>query len=118
MRLVPYQSDDHAVEVEEEHDKVEAELDEGFFFVHVQFPEYLRCVEEMLVVEDPVSLMLARGTQLVRCSDGERGGMRSSLFRIVGKQRQIQDQSDPVSVDQEERCEEGVDSGFGNDVGV
>ena len=30
MRLISYQSDDHAVEVEEEHNEVEAELDEGF----------------------------------------------------------------------------------------
>jgi hypothetical protein len=30
MRLVADEGDDHAVEVEEEHDKVEAELDEGF----------------------------------------------------------------------------------------
>ena len=30
MRLVPYQRDDHAVKVKEEHDEVEAELDERF----------------------------------------------------------------------------------------
>ena len=30
MRFVPNQRDDHAVEVEEEHDEVEAEFDEGF----------------------------------------------------------------------------------------
>lgn len=30
MALVSDQGDDHAVEVEEEHDEVEAELDEGF----------------------------------------------------------------------------------------
>lgn len=41
MRLVPYQGDDHAVEVEEEHDEVKAELDEGFLLVHVQLAENL-----------------------------------------------------------------------------
>ncbi len=30
MRFVPYQRDDHAVQVEEEHDQVEAKLDERF----------------------------------------------------------------------------------------
>jgi hypothetical protein len=30
VRLIADEGDDHAVEVEEEHDKVEAELDEGF----------------------------------------------------------------------------------------
>jgi hypothetical protein len=30
VRLVANEGDDHAVEVEEEHDEVEAELDEGF----------------------------------------------------------------------------------------
>ena len=30
VRLVADKGDDHAVEVEEEHDEVEAELDEGF----------------------------------------------------------------------------------------
>ena len=30
MCFVAYQGDDHAVEVEEEHDEVEAEFDEGF----------------------------------------------------------------------------------------
>lgn len=30
MRLIPYQRDDHAVEVEEEHQEVEAEFHEGF----------------------------------------------------------------------------------------
>ena len=73
MCFVAYQGDDHAVEVEEEHDEVEAEFDEGFLerggwsamgipdcyvqetnlFVDVQFAEYLGCVEEMLVVENP-----------------------------------------------------------------
>jgi len=31
--LVPDQGDDHAVEVEKEHDEVETELDEGFLFL-------------------------------------------------------------------------------------
>lgn len=30
MRFIPYQRDNHAVEVEEEHEEVKAEFDEGF----------------------------------------------------------------------------------------
>ena len=52
MRLVAYQGDDHAVQVEEEHEEVKAEFDEGFFLVDVEFAEDLGCVEEVLVVED------------------------------------------------------------------
>ena len=52
--LVPDQSDDHRVEVEEEHQKVETELDEGLLLVHVELPEDLRGVKQVLVLEDPV----------------------------------------------------------------
>lgn len=51
MRLVPYQRDDHAVKVEEEHEEMKAELDEGFLLVDVEFAEDFGCVEEVLVVE-------------------------------------------------------------------
>jgi hypothetical protein len=33
MRLVADEGDDHAVQVEEEHDQVETELDEGFLLI-------------------------------------------------------------------------------------
>ena len=51
--LVPDKSDDHRVEVEEEHQKVETKLDERFLLVHVELPEDLRGVEQVLVLEDP-----------------------------------------------------------------
>lgn len=57
--LVSDKSDDHGVEVEEEHQQVEAELDEGFLLVHVQLPEDLGSVEQVLVLEDPVGTLLA-----------------------------------------------------------
>lgn len=34
VRLVPNEGDNHAVQVEKEHDKVEAKLDEGFLREH------------------------------------------------------------------------------------
>ena len=83
MALILDQGDDHAVQVEEEHDEVEAELDEGFLWkgvsyngrrsrevkdgaegatnllVDVEFPEDLRCVQKVGVVNDPTDVRLA-----------------------------------------------------------
>lgn len=52
--LVPDQSDDHAVEVEEEHKQVETKLDERLLLVHIKLPEDLRGVKQVLVLKDPV----------------------------------------------------------------
>lgn len=48
----------------------------------------------------------------------ERERERASLLGVVGEQRQVQYQGYPVPVDEEEGGEEGVDAGFGHDVGV
>jgi hypothetical protein len=63
VRLVSNKRDDHAVQVEEEHDEVEAELEKAFLLVHVQFPEDLGRVEEVLVVHDPVKIRLVSHVQ-------------------------------------------------------
>jgi hypothetical protein len=52
-RLVSDQGDNHAVEVEEEHEQVEAQFDERLLLVHVELAEDLGGVEEVLVFEDP-----------------------------------------------------------------
>lgn len=65
MGLVAYEGDDHAVEVEEEHDEVEAELDEGFALVDVEFAEDLGGVEEVLVVEDSIHIAPGIGSVFV-----------------------------------------------------
>jgi gamma-glutamyl phosphate reductase len=52
--LVSDQSNDHGVEVEEEHKQVETKLDERLLLVHVKLPEDLRGVKQVLVFEDPV----------------------------------------------------------------
>ena len=41
-----------------------------------------------------------------------------ALLRIENKQRQVQDDSKPVSVDDEQEGQESVNGGFGDDVGV
>ena len=58
MRLVADEGDDHAVEVEEEHQQVETELDERLLLVYVQLAEDLGRVEQVLVLEDPAVCML------------------------------------------------------------
>ena len=45
-------------------------------------------------------------------------GVIISLFRVVRNQREVQDQGDPVSIDQEESRQECVYASFGKDVGV
>ena len=40
------------------------------------------------------------------------------LLCVPCKQRQVEDQSDPVPVDKEQNGDESVDSSFGDDVGV
>lgn len=40
------------------------------------------------------------------------------LLSVPNQQRQIQNKSNPVSIDKEQECQESVDGGFGDDVGV
>ena len=53
--LVPNERDDHGVEVEEEHEKVEAELDERLLLMNVEFAEDFGRVEEVVFLEDSVA---------------------------------------------------------------
>lgn len=41
-----------------------------------------------------------------------------SLLCVEGYERQIQQNSQPISIDKEEECQECVNGGFGNNVGV
>lgn len=111
-RLIADKRNNHAVEVEEEHDEVEAELEEGllqytsvlsyyfsdgtrvaaYLLMHVQLAEDLRGIQQMGVVND--------------------------LVDIVSQERQVEDESDPVAIDQEQEGEEAVNGGFGDDVCV
>lgn len=52
MRLVSYEGDDHAVEVEEKHEEVEAKLDERFLYncelIHPYTVSYAKSVSWMV----------------------------------------------------------------------
>lgn len=119
--FVPDESDNHGVEVEEEHEQVETELDEGLLLVHVQLSEDLSGVEQVLVLEDPVQNMsaydyLARIPPfLLALSCFWRHIL---LLRVPCNERQVQQQRQPVAVDQEQYREESVDAGFGHNVHV
>ena len=63
-----------------------------YLLVHIQLPENLRRIQQVLVIND--------------------------LLGIPRQQRQIQQQRNPVPVDEEEEGQKGVDGGFGDDVGV
>jgi len=71
---------------------MEAKLYERLLLVHIQFPENLRGVEEMLVFKD--------------------------LLRVPCQEGQVQEEGQPVSVDEKEDSEEAMDGGFRDDVGV
>jgi hypothetical protein len=92
VRLISNEGNNHAIQVEEEHDEVKAQLDEGFLLMHIQLPENLRRIQEMLVLEDFLS--------------------------VPSQQRQIQDKCHPVPVDKEQEGQESVDGGFGDNVCV
>jgi hypothetical protein len=45
-------------------------------------------------------------------------GWRDVLLRIECQERQVEEDREPVAVDNEEECQESVNSGLGDDVGV
>jgi hypothetical protein len=51
-RVLPDERDNHAVQVEEEHDKVEAKLEEGLLLMNVKLAEDLGRIKQVSVVDD------------------------------------------------------------------
>lgn len=92
VRLIADEGDDHAVEIEEEHDKMETELGEGFPLVYIQLAEDLRRIQEVRVAHN--------------------------LVHVVGQGRQVEDERDPVPVDEEEEGQESMHRGLGDDICV
>jgi len=86
MRLVTDQGDYHRVEVEEEHDKMETELEKGFLLVYIQLPEDLSGVQKMCVIQD--------------------------FLDVEGEERCVEEQRDPVAIDKEEEGQEAMDGSF------
>ena len=120
--LVSDEGNDHGVEVEEEHEQVETELDERLLLVHVQLPEDLGSVEQVLVLEDPVVILLACCSfcQFITplLESMPRRIFRDVLLCVPGQERQVEDERHPVAVDQEQDSQECVDTSLGDDVHV
>ena len=77
--------------------------------MHIELPEDLSRIQKMLILEDSGSSQRVVST---------KNTQSHVLFAIPCQQRQIQDQSHPVPVDEEKECQESVDGSFGDDVGV
>jgi hypothetical protein len=122
--LISDQSNDHGVEVEEEHKQVETELDERLLLVHVKLPEDLRSVEQVLVLEDPVGHIVSIHSFERQYPPSLQIAMEvlseqvDVLLCVPGQERQVQNERHPVAVDQEQDSQESVDTGLGDDVHV
>jgi len=124
--LVSDQSNDHGVEVEEEHKQVETKLDEGLLLVHVKLPEDLCGVKQVLVLEDPVRRITVSASFFMYCKSvrcllrqAESSGPGSYVLLCVPcKEGQVEDERHPVAVDQEQDGQESVDTGLRDDVHV
>lgn len=81
----------------------------AYLLVNVELAEDLGGVEQVSVVDDPTIL-------LVRRRYSKR--IANVLLDVPGQERQVEDQRDPVSVDEEEEGQETVNGGLGDDVGV
>jgi hypothetical protein len=90
--LVSDKSNNHAVEVEEEHDEVETQLEERLLLMDVELAEDFSRIEEMSVVND--------------------------LLDVPAKERQVENKRHPVAVDEEKEGQETMHSSLGDDVGV
>lgn len=77
--------------------------------MNVQLPEDLSSIQKVGVVDDP-------GVRLVRVHDDEKGLVL--LLGVPGEEREVEDQRDPVTIDQEQEGQETMHSSLGNDVGV
>lgn len=93
----------------------------------VQRPENLRCVKQMRVIVNPskkksrssVSQSSSKPNYRNVSSRYHRVDQeRSILLSVKDDQWQVQNQRHPVSINKEQRSQESVHSGFGDDVGI
>lgn len=84
--------------------------------MHVQLAENLSSVQQVLVLVDPVTPQVSFLLRLL----WELGGATGCdvLLRIEGQERQVEQDGEPVTVDDEEEGQEGVDGSFRDDIGV
>jgi hypothetical protein len=79
-----------------------------YLLMNVQLPEDLCCIEQVVLLENPASVSLS----------SFRPRYSHVLLSIPRQEGQIQDERDPVPVDEEQEGQESVNGGLGDDVGV
>jgi hypothetical protein len=90
--------------------KRDAGLGDSNLLMDIELPEDLCCVQEMLVLKDPAKVSVA--------SSVAKSSVLHILLAVPCQQWQVQNERDPVSVDQEKEGKESVYGSFGDDVGV
>lgn len=84
--------------------------------VDVELSEDLGGVKKMGVVDDPSDCRLEiRGSV---CGNRPPFREQSSLLDVVSEERKIENERNPVAVDEEQKGQEAMDGRFGDDVGV
>lgn len=89
----------------------------------IEFSEDLSRVQQMRVVKNSglsVSLALYTRRISLACWAGRstRATLKTILFYVESDERQVEQERNPVPVDEEEQGQEAVNGGFGNDVRV
>ena len=84
------------------------------FLVNIEFAENFSGVEKVLALKDPAGSHMS-----IRCPRAAFAcSFEHVLLPVVGGKWQIENESQPVSIDQEEEGQEGVNSSFGDDIGI
>lgn len=120
------QSHNHRVEVEEEHQQVESQFDKRLLLVDIEFAENLGRVEEVVLLHDPIiptcqyAAVFSPSCIHHSTLPANFGGIDvdDSLLHIPPQKRQIQNQRQPIPIDQKQHRQESMHGGFRDDVHV
>ena len=130
-RVLTDESDNHAVEVEEEHDEVETKLEERLLRTQLAscrscadcldaFPTFLwmLSLRKISVASSRWVFSTILRNKLASTFAPNSTGENNVLLCVPGNQRKVQNERQPVAVDEEQEGQESVDGGFGDNVGV
>ncbi len=143
VALILNQGNDHAVQIEEEHDEMEAELDKGLLWRVRRAPEILAIPNQGNGINGPFcghsvsgrspwhpagvcSRRSCAGGWVSSCCQGGRGERAQAsqsmhadiLLDVPREERGVEEQGHPVSIDEEQESQEAVDRGLGDNVRV
>jgi hypothetical protein len=87
----------------------------AYLLVNIELSENLGGIKQVCVVNNPGSSFVRKTLFYVAAIIWLES---NSLLNVVSEERQVEDKGNPVSVDQEQKGQEAMDGGFGQDVGV